>query len=453
MKKLLVSIVDFFKGVWRKIDHVVIVPITRAFLFLYDKSRNNGKVVEGWLNKRNTLIFLSLIISLIFFIFIDTKSTSLIETTAEVLYGQPVTAIYNSEAYVIEGLPKTVDITLIGSKSDIYLAKQLPTRTVSVDLTGLKPGTHTVALKYTQPISSLSYKLDPSSATVVIYEKVSAEMDLSTDIVNAKALDSTLIIDNVETSVSSVYIKGSEEKIATVAAVKALIDVNQLTSPAVGENTLDNVKLVAYDSNGKPVNVEIVPGKVSATVTISSPSKDVPIKIIPKGTLAFGSAIETMSSNVTKVTIYGKESSLKNIEYIPVTIDVNDLSYSSNATKKYTLSIKKPAGVKSISTTTATINLTVAKSTTKTIDGIYIESENLGSGLKATAVGQNKVSVALTGVSSVLDALDTTTVKAYVDLSDLGIGTHTVDVTATGDDLRVGYASKTTSVDIKITAS
>ena len=37
------------------------------------------------------------------------------ETVHEVLSGQAVTAVYNSEAYVIEGLPETVDIVLIGN--------------------------------------------------------------------------------------------------------------------------------------------------------------------------------------------------------------------------------------------------------------------------------------------------------------------------------------------------
>lgn len=451
MKKLLISIVNFFKTFWKTTDQKVIIPMTKAFLYLYDKSRDNGKIIETWLNKRNTLIFLSLIVSLVFFIFIDTKTTSLTETTAEILYNQEVTVIYNKEAYVIEGLPKVVDITLIGSKSDIYLAKQIPTHSVTVDLTDLKPGTHTVSLRYTQPISSLSYKLDPSSVTIVIREKVSLEMDLEVDLLNSKKLDSKLIIDNVETSIASVYVKGSEQKVSEVAIVKALIDVNQLSLPHVGKNTIENVKLLAYNNLGEIVDVEIVPEKVDATITITSPSKEVPIKIIPEGTLTFGSAISLMTGNITKIIIYGTEQDLENIEYVPVKIDVNELNYLTNSTKKYTLSIKKPKGVKSLSSSTITINVNIDKSTTKTIEDIYIESQNLGSGLKANAVGQNKVPISLTGVASVLENIDTTTIKAYVNLEGLGVGTHTVNVLVSGNDLRVEYASKITSVEIKIT--
>ena len=452
MKKLLTSFGDFFDGIWHFIDRKIIIPITKVFLFAYDKVRDNGKFLEGWLNKRTTLIFVSLVISLLFFIFIDTKSTSLLETSAEIIYDQPVNVIYNSEAYVLEGLPEKVDITLIGSKSDIYLAKQIPTHDVTVDLTGLKTGTHTVTLKYTQPISSLSYKLDPSTATVVISEKMSDERDLAVDILNSDKLDRKLIINSVLADTSSVYVKGSAKLVATVSSVKALVNINNLITPKVGENILDDIPLVAYDSVGNKVDVEIVPDKVSATINITSPSKEVPIKIVPKGTLAFGSSIGVMTSSVTKATIYGKQTDIENIEYIPVEVDVSDLNYTDNPNKKYTLSINKPAGVKYISATATTVNLSIGKSTTKTIEGVYIESKNLGANLKAAAVGQNQVDVSITGVSSVLETMDTKTVKASVNLSGLGVGVHTVNVETTGDDLRVGYSSKTTSVTIKITA-
>ena len=91
------------------------------------------------------------------------------------LYDQPISATFNEEAYVVEGLPETVDITLISRKSDIYLAKQLPTNDITVDLTGLTAGVHKVNLKYKKALSSVEYKLDPSVATIVIYEKVSEE--------------------------------------------------------------------------------------------------------------------------------------------------------------------------------------------------------------------------------------------------------------------------------------
>ena len=89
---------------------------------------------------------------------------------AEILSDQQVTAVYNEELYVVEGLPESVDITLVGQRRHIFLAKQSPAKGVSVDLTGLKPGNHKVTLKYTQRLKSLDYKLDPSTVNVTSSE-------------------------------------------------------------------------------------------------------------------------------------------------------------------------------------------------------------------------------------------------------------------------------------------
>ncbi len=169
MKKKSNGIVRFFKGIFRVFDKFLITPITKFFIRITDFVKDNSKGAEKFLNNKQTLIVLSLIFALGVFYVVDQNSNAIINQSAEILYNQPVTAEYNEEAYVIEGLPETVDITLIGRSSDIYLAKQYPTNEVSVDLRDLKPGSHTVTLNYRQALSSISYKLDPSTATIMVY--------------------------------------------------------------------------------------------------------------------------------------------------------------------------------------------------------------------------------------------------------------------------------------------
>jgi YbbR domain-containing protein len=161
--------VNFFKKIAKFFDKKIILPITKLVVFIEGKFKGKGSVVERVISRKPGLIIVSLLIAGIVFVVADTRSTSLIETTAEVLYDQAISANYNEEAYVVEGLPETVDITLIGRKSDIYLAKQLPTNDITVDLTGLEPGVHKVNLKYKKALSSVEYKLDPSVATIIIY--------------------------------------------------------------------------------------------------------------------------------------------------------------------------------------------------------------------------------------------------------------------------------------------
>ncbi len=445
------KMLNIFRAIGHFIDKKIILPITKFFVSISNKLKGKGGSIEKILSKKSGLIIVSLIIALGVFFIADSKTTSLIETSAEVLYDQPITATYNEEAYVVEGLPKTVDITLIGRKSDVYLAKQLPTNDITVDLTGLKPGVHKVNLKYKKALSSVEYKLDPSVATIVIYEKVSVEKEVNYEVINKDKIDSKLMVEDVTLSTDKVFVKGNEAKLNEVASVKALIDLKNLVDPTVGEQELKDVKLVAYDNKGKKVNVEVVPSKINATVKITSPQKEVPIRVIPKNykNIVFGKAISNITTDITKVIVYGSSDKLEKITYIPVYVDVSELKED----KKYSITIKKPTGVRAISENTVNVSVALGDEATKEIDDVYLEYENLGDGLTVQAVDQSntKVTVSVKGVQSVLSELDPTTIKAYVDLKGLGVGEHEIPVEVSGSDLRIKYSSKTTKVTLRIT--
>ena len=440
-----------FRAIGHFIDKKIILPIAKFFAGITNKFKGNGRNFERILTRKPGLIIISLLIALGVFFIADSKTTSLIETSAEVLYDQPISATYNEEAYVVEGLPKTVDITLIGRKSDVYLAKQLPTNDITVDLTGLKPGVHKVNLKYKKALSSIEYKLDPSVATIVIYEKQSKEKEVNYEVINKDKIDSKLMVEDVSLSTDKVFVKGKEATINEVASVKALVDLKNLVDPGVGEQELKDVKLVAYDNRGKKVNVEIVPSKVTATVKIASPQKEVPIRVIPKNykNIVFGKSISSITPNISKVTIYGNSSKLEKISYIPVYVDVSDLKED----KQFALTIKKPTGVRAMSASNVTVSVSLGDEETKEFDNIYLEYENLGDGLVVQAASQDstKVTVSVKGVQKVLSDMDPTTIKAYVDLKELKAGQHEVPVLVTGSDLRAKYSSKTTKVTLRIT--
>ena len=446
MKKIGKKIILFF-------DKWLITPITKLILLITDFVKDHGREIEKFINKKQTLIVLSLIFAFIVFVLVDQNSNTILNKSAEVLYNQPVTAEYNEEAYVIEGLPETVDITLIGRTSDLYLARQYTSSlSVSVDLRRLTPGSHKVKLNYTQglkALKSIDYKIDPSSANIVVYEKVSETRELDYDILHKDKLDNTLILDSVDLSRNDVIIKGASYKLKQVATVKALVDIDDINNPKVGTFTLKEIPLIAYDSDGKPVDVEIVPNSVDAQIKITSPSKEVALQIVPKGDLAFGKSIKEFTPSISKVTIYGDESVINSIESIPVEIDVTNLSSS----KTFNVNIDKPSGVRSISSKTVSIKVTLDDVITKEFTNMGISVENLNSNFKAYAINKEdrEVTVVVKGSSNVVNNLDSKTIKVTVDLSSYTTpGEYDVDVKVTGDDLKLSYESKTKKVKIKI---
>lgn len=449
MKKLIKMLRNFIKNISKFIDKKIVVPITKLVLLITSKFDNSGRKVENWLTKTNTLLFISLFLAIILFIMIDQKILVFSDNTAEVLKNQPVEVIYNSEAYVVEGLPETVDVTLIGSKTDLYIAKQSSTQSVTVDLSGLKPGTHKVNIKYNQNAGNIEYMVNPSVATVIISPKVSVNKTLTVDLLNKDSLDSKLVINSIDYNTDKVVVKGSENMLKTVVSVKALANIENIVSQEIGTTTLKEVPIVAYNANGEVVNVEIVPKTIDIDLNITSPSKELPIKIIPKGEVAFGLAISSINASETKVIAYGDSETLDDLKSIPVEIDVNGLKEG----KEYKLEINKPVGVNSLSTNNITVTVSLDEISSKDLTNVPIDPRNLDTekySVQGTGETTTMVTVNLKGVKEVIDTITADDVNAYIDLSGLGEGEHEVDVQVEGNDSKVTYTSKTKKVKINI---
>ena len=290
--------------------------------------------------------------------------------------------------------------------------------------------------------------MNPSSVTVVIYPKMSATKIAQVDVVNQDKLETKLSIQNVVIDQNEIIVKGAEHTLNEVASVKALVDINNIVEPSEGISKIDDVSLVAYDAKGNVVDVEMVPSKVSATVSIVSPKTTVPLKIIPKGEVEFGKAISSMTSSVGQVTVYGEESVIKDLQYIPVEVDVTGLSN----TKTFNIVIEKPTGIRDISISNVNVTVSLGEVKEKVIDDIKIDPINLDSNYSPQSLGKNSsvTSVIVKGTESVLASIDASTIKATVDLSGLGEGEHVVDVIVTGEDLRATYTAKPTKITVKI---
>lgn len=440
MKKIINSILNFF-------DKIFVVPMTKLVYKLRNSFSSSNWRFEAWLSKSNTLLYISLAVAIILSVAVNQKLLVYSENNAIVLHDQPVEVKYNEEAYVVEGLPSTVEVTLIGNSSNLYWAKQSNTHKITINLNDLKPGQHKVDVIYENVLKNIDYSVNPSTVTVWIYPKVSATKSLTYDLLHIDELDKRLNVDSVTLDADQVVIKGSEEQISKVANVKALIDVNNFDTQNVGEMVIKNVPIKAYDANGNVVNVEIVPEKVNANIEISSPSKEVPIKIIPVGTVTFGKAISAIDTSVVRVTAYGSAEALADLEYIPIEVDVSNLS--SGVDKK--IEIPKPSGVNSLSSNNLTVKISIASSTSRDVDKVPVNARNVGEGLAVNITSNAFISVSVSGVESVIENLQPSDITAYVDCSGLKEGEYDLDIKVEGSDLKATYTPKTLKVKVTIT--
>lgn len=445
MSKIKVFFKKIIGGIYKFIDKHIVLPISSLVYNIGSKLNNESKV-EKILNRPNVLIYISLALALVLFYCVDSKAITLVTTEAEVLTNQPINVKYNSGAYVIEGLPDSVDITLMGRKNDLYLAKRLGSSEVVLDLSDYEASDTPVKVKltYNKPIDTLTYKLDPSYITVTIKKKVSSLKTISYDLMNQDSLDPTLSVKDVKLTKNDVVVKGSQDTLDKISSVKALVDLSNDEFTEKGTYTVDNLNLVAYDENGAILkNVEIVAtSSISATVVLDSYSVEVPIRVLTEGKIADGKAISSILINGQenyKVTIYGEQGVIDQIEYVPVTVDITD--QGNNGSKTYNLTLSKPSGVRYISEASSTIVLNFGDAKQKTITIDRIKMQNLNDDLTVNLASENEkvVQVQVIGVQSVIDSIDESDIEAYVDLTGYTVGETKAKVQINASDSRAQY--------------
>ena len=233
-----------------------------------------------------------------------------------------------------------------------------------------------------------------------------------------------------------------------MATVKALIDLKNIVKQEVGETILKDVSLKAYNEKGEVIDVEIVPSKIDVQIELTSPSKELPIKVIPTGNVVFGKAISSINISETKVLVYGDEETLNKLQYIPLKVDVDEL----NSNRQYKLELTKPVGVKTMSVNNVTVDITLEKSSEIKLNDVNIEYKNLNDSYAVQGFSQDDISVDinLTGVKSVIESITAEDVSAYLDLKGYGEGEYEVEVKVEGKDVKVQYVPMTKKVKIKI---
>ena len=432
------------------LDKLIVTPLTKLIVKITGNKNTNGKLFESLLAKPTALLFISLFFAIALFIMVDQKIIRFTDNGAEVFKGQAVNVVYNEEAYVVEGLPETVDVTLIGSKADLYIAKQSSNHSVTVDLTGLEPGTHKVNIEYEKGRNDIEYSVNPSVATVIIYEKVSDSRTLTYDILNEEKLDKKYVIDSVNLKTDTVTIRGPQYRLDEVAAVKALIDVSDLPNVEVGKQTIENVKLKAYDKSGNVVDVEFVPETISADVEISAPSKEVNLNFVPTGSMPFGKAISSYNLSSNKVMVYGSNNVINSINGIDIKVDVSKLTSDTTLD----VDIPKPTGVKSMSQNSIKVKIFVTDVATKSnIQSVNITGINTPEGMVAQPIDEANgvIEVEVKGAQSVIDSVQSSDITAYVDLKGLSEGLHELNVEVKGSNPLATYVAKKTKVTINLT--
>ncbi|MGP4070832.1 CdaR family protein [Halobacillus sp. B29] len=253
----------------------------------------------------------------------------------------PLEIRFDSEEYVVSGLPQEVSVTVEGQASVVTPVVRQKNFTVFVDLNGLGPGVHEVSLQHSGISNQLSVSLKPKTIEVTIEEKVNEDFEVKVDYLNESRLDSELVLEEPTVQPEMATITGSSSVVDRVASVKAVVDVGS------AQSSLEDVEapVKVYDEQGNELNVLVDPTTVKVNVPISKRKKEVPVEVTAQGGAPEGVVVNSVATSTDTVTLYGPEDVLaviNKLEEIPV--DITDV------TEDQTLEVEIPVpdGVTSV---------------------------------------------------------------------------------------------------------
>lgn len=343
----------------------------------------------------------------------------------ETITDVPVKSYYDTENLVVSGVPSTVTIKLSGPKNLLQQAKTSRSFEVYVDLSEAEIGTERVPIQIKDVSDRLTVEIDPEFANVSIQEKVTQEFKVEPE------YNSSLVADgySAEQAVvkpNKVKITGAKDVIEKITYVKATIELED----QIEETVTKEAKILVLDQDLNKLDVTLESDTVEVTIPVKASSKEVPIKIVEKGTLPNGVTIDSIDLAQTKATILANTDILEKTESVRVEVDVSSINDDTTLTLPVIIS----EGIVKVDPETVDVTVNISKEEDITISNIPIKTTGLATDLSLSYndPAGGTVSITATGESSLIKSLEESDFSVNLDLTGIGEGEHTIDLDVTG---------------------
>ena len=437
IEKIFQGIGSIFKNIWNFLTN----PSRILKLFrlenldlMYDKFLKNEKLMKA----------LAFIVALLFVISTRyTPNQSDIRPSATIP-NHPLT-VYTNPNYVIvdSGIPETVSVVLSGDRTQVELAQTRGNFEIYADLRNLSEGVHQVDLKYTNISNRIDVSINPSTIAVTIAELVEEEFQVEADFMNRKELEEWYVLGTPTLSVDTVRVRGAKSIVDEIASIRALIDVSNLEELSVYE-----APVVAFDSTGHRLNVDIIPSTVTASVEVMKKSEIVPFRVSITGNPPEGLSISKVIVEPEEIELFGERPALDLINFFPVSVDL----YQLNEDNEIWVDLEYPDGIQAMSEDRIKVTIIYEETETKTLNDVVINLRNLELGYEITPLSSEDtmVDVTLMGASSLLSQISESHINVFIDLANLEEGEHEVRIGIDTPEFIIGELGKR-NVRINIT--
>ncbi|MGQ7884404.1 CdaR family protein [Paenibacillus sp. WC2504] len=383
--------------------------------------------MDKWLRNTNVVRIVALVISILLWVVVHMEETNIsgsspLRQREETINNVAITTKYDETHYHISSMsPANVQIILSGKESAVKKVTASNTYQIELDLTQVGKGDHQLALKPVGFPTDVEVQIIPRTVHVIIEELQMKEVPV---VINVKGTPSAgLKAGQPIVKPNKVYITAQTSKLEQIENVRGEVSVDKAQSAVTKQ-----VKLQAFDKEGKEVTVNMNPPVVDVEVPITSPFQTIPLQLKISGEPPKGFAISMVTQSPDKVTVYGTQDVVDRMEfYQGPQLNIQD----QKETKEYSLDIPLRNKVTQLDPAKVTVKVEIVPSITRALENVPITiiGANENYVTKVTTPESAQLNITVEGAPTIIDQLKVQDVQAILDVSNLPPGKHELKVT------------------------
>lgn len=240
----------------------------------------------------------------------------------------PIHFVFDDKKYYISGFDPTTTVYLKSNNKvllDSETNEKTRSFTVSADLSKYTEGTYDVPLVIENMSGSVKGELKSPSIKVTIEKRATDYFKVVPEI-NDNLLKQGYTLGSISTEPKQVEITAGEKTLAKIDKVAAVLgDVRNLTADMTKE-----VDLVALDKDANALGVIINPTTVSVQVSVTVPSRSVPLEVKQSGAIANGIKSFEFEPEMDNIVISGPREAIDKVKQIELDIDTTGITETEN---------------------------------------------------------------------------------------------------------------------------
>ena len=297
--------------------------------------------------------------------------------------------------------------------------------------------------------SSLKYNGKNKYLQVSLEDLMKRRFIITAD-TSGKVADGYALGEVTVTNPNVLNVSGPASIVNKIDSVVAIIDVEGMSM-----NLSDNVIPALSDADGQEIDTTKL--KLSnTTVTISAKIlsvKEIPLVFSTAGAPYGDYRVVEISSKPETVKVKGSSTILNPLSSLTIPGDVLNVSGArEDITTTIDISEYLPDGVELVNASDATVTVTVRIEAYESKKFNLNTSQITVNGLDTDydlSFEQSTVAVTVSGLKNNLNTLTVSQLSASIDVTDLGVGTHQVNLELSLDEDNYAYQTITVTVEIK----